>query len=251
MQTEVPYWLEEAYKIPGVHIDVGIASRTLRNWIGLALLFDDIGLDCSANVIDYGGAPGLLARLMRDYGYNMRAYDKYAPVTFTNYFITPQPYTEMPEIITAFEVFEHFANPMAELEQLVSAKPYMIIFSTGFWEEQGENWDYLVPSCGQHVFFYTERALFTFFAERQYELIKFPFFHAFLHRYAPPAFRRGAASACAKGWPPSGTPAARIIQSVIFGNEFIQADAAAALQKFEAYLHMDGNDLVRPMEGKV
>ena len=55
MQTEAPYWLDAAYDIPGVHIDVGIASRTLRNWIGLALLFDAIGLDRSANIVDYGG----------------------------------------------------------------------------------------------------------------------------------------------------------------------------------------------------
>ena len=178
---------------------------------------------------------------MRDYGYNMRAYDKYAPSTFVNYFSTMQPYASMPEIVTAFEVFEHFAEPKAELEQLVAAKPYMVIFSTGFWEEQAEDWDYFVPSCGQHIFFYSERALTTFFGERQYELIKFPFFQAFLHRYSPPAFRRGAAAICAQGWPPSGAQAASVLQSVMLGNDFIKADAAAALQQLSADLLLGEN----------
>jgi hypothetical protein len=33
IQTDGPFWLDEAYSIPGVHIDVGIASRTVRTWI--------------------------------------------------------------------------------------------------------------------------------------------------------------------------------------------------------------------------
>ena len=42
---------------------------------------------------------------------------------------------------------------------LLGRSPELFLFSTQLYECQGEDWDYLAAYCGQHIFFYTRRAL--------------------------------------------------------------------------------------------
>jgi Methyltransferase domain len=170
IQTERPYWLEEAYAIEGVHIDIGQAARVLQTWLRLCLLLDRICFDRSALCIDYGSSAGLLARLMRDVGYDYRVYDRYDVGKYANYFQIDALAGLQPGLISAFEVFEHFPEPRESLGEILSLKPALVAFSTVFYEGQGRDWGYLVPCCGQHVFFYTQRAIERFADDYGYEL---------------------------------------------------------------------------------
>lgn len=182
VQTEPPYWLDEAYAIPGVHIDVGIATRTLQCWVSLVSFLDHVGFSRDLPALDFGSATGLLPRLMRDIGFNFHASDKYATPQFVNYFIDDDLQQFKPKLITAFEVLEHFPEPAASLDELFAADADMLILSTWLVDGNGDEWRYFVPECGQHVFFYSEKGLRDFAAERDYDLLLMPHFHLLAKR---------------------------------------------------------------------
>jgi len=169
-QTEAPHWLAEAYAIPGVHVDVGQAARVVATWLRLNSLFEQIGVDKDARCVDYGGSAGLLTRLMRDSGYNFYAYDKYDGSKYANYFKIDTFSECTPNIVTAFEVFEHFPEPRQSLLEILRTTTDLIIFSAVFYERQGPEWPYLIPFCGQHVFFYSQHGLATFADQQGFDL---------------------------------------------------------------------------------
>jgi hypothetical protein len=182
VQTDPPYWLDEAYEIPGVHIDVGIASRTIQMWIVITALLERIGFAPEAPALDFGAASGLLCRLMRDSGYNFYAYDRYSRPFFVNYFTRDDISSLNPRLITAIEVFEHLPNPAEAISQLLRANADILLFSTWLADGQADDWSYFVPECGQHVFFYSERGLRAFADRLGYDLqIGWPL-HVFLRR---------------------------------------------------------------------
>ena len=177
LQTEIPDWLDEAYSIPGVHIDVGGASRTLKNWAALSTLLGRLSFSRDAVALDFGAASGLLGRLMRDVGYNFYSYDKYARPAFTSYYNVDEIEHIKPKLVTAFEVFEHFSEPNIELNRLLSLGAPLVVFTTWFCDNQDEDWVYFIPECGQHGFFYSERAMRDLAARYGYKLQSSAFFH--------------------------------------------------------------------------
>ncbi len=170
LQTEPPYWLREAYEIPGVHIDTGQAARVIQTWLRLSFLLSSIGFDRTADAVDYGGSAGLLTRLMRDQGYQYFDYDPYDGSKYANYFKIEALAEKAPKLITAFEVFEHLPDPKATLTELLTVGADLIVFSTQLYQGQGPDWEYLVPICGQHVFFYAPQALHQLGARHGYVL---------------------------------------------------------------------------------
>jgi hypothetical protein len=103
-----------------------------------------------------GGGHGLLCRLLRDLGYDAWIHDLHT----TNVYV-PGYQTESllgSSLITAFEVFEHLANPAAEAGQLLAAAPDFLIVGTDCYQRQGHDWQYLFPFHGQHVFFWSQKA---------------------------------------------------------------------------------------------
>jgi hypothetical protein len=155
--TEDPYWLEEAYSEALSSLDVGAVSRNLRavpvTGAVIRLFFDQNG-----RFIDYGAGAGLLVRLMRDAGFNFLWADKFARNTFARGFEAgPGSY----EMVTAFEVFEHLADPVCELEKMLSFSRN-ILFSTVLVPARAPDpgqWWYYGLDHGQHVSFYTPQAL--------------------------------------------------------------------------------------------
>ncbi len=182
LQTEPPHWLAEAYAIPGVHIDVGQAARVVQTWLRLCCLLRDIEFDTSLRCIDYGGSAGLLTRLMRDSGYEYYAFDLYDGSKYANYFRVDDISSVDAALISAFEVFEHFPNPRSSIEEILKSRADLIVFTTQFYEGQDQDWDYLVPFCGQHVFFYTERGLAQFAASHGYDLRRTDDFNLLIRR---------------------------------------------------------------------
>jgi hypothetical protein len=154
MQTEQPYWLEEAYSDSNLsNTDTGAVQRTLHN---LAACYGLVRLFKVQNVIDVGGSDGLLCRMLRDYDINCYVKDKYATPTYAQGFVEED--FKIPDLVISFEVLEHFSNPYEDLDALFSYNPKIILLSTVIYANQREDWGYLSPESGQHVFFYSQHA---------------------------------------------------------------------------------------------
>jgi len=166
LQTERPYWLGEAYAHNLSHLDTGAAQRNCRNFaacFGVARLF---GL---RNVLDVGGGDGLLCRLLRDYGINCFVKDKYAAPTYAQGFSEPD--FAKPDLVIASELLEHLADPGAELDEIFGQRPAVLLVTTAIYSGEGPEWWYLAPETGQHVFFYSRRALELIATRYGYELL--------------------------------------------------------------------------------
>jgi hypothetical protein len=236
IQTDPPYWLDEAYAIPGVHLDVGIANRTLQMWIAATSFLEEIGFPRTEQAVDYGAASGLFARLMRDAGFNFYAHDKYSDPFFVNYFTVDDMRAQHPRLITAFEVFEHLPDPGASIGALLDLGADAILFSTGFFSDQGQEWQYLVPECGQHVFFYTERGLGYFAGRFGYDLLGVGRFHVLLKRGVDSQMRKLAEDFPSKAEGLYEATGLRLLRTVDFYSVPIQADLAIADRRFRLEL---------------
>ncbi len=171
LQTEAPYWLDDAYTCESEKFDTGKATRTLLNFTVLPHLYSALGISKDVNFVDWGGGTGLFARLMRDIGFNYKSYDKYAKNEFTQgYEINKKE--AIVDAITLFEVVEHFPNPIKDWEEIFNSNASTIIFSTLAYDGNDSDWHYLSPENGQHVFFYSEKALSMLAEKNNYHAYK-------------------------------------------------------------------------------
>lgn len=175
LQTEPPYWLDEAYSAASdkearddrknlADLDTGAASRSIRN---LALVMVVCRLMGAKNVLDLGGGDGLLCRLLRDRSINAYVSDPFAEPTYAQGFT--EPHFDAPDLLTAFEVFEHLPNPADDLARILAKGAPVVLASTDLYNGQGPEWWYLTPQTGQHVFFYTYNALAEFAQKHDYD----------------------------------------------------------------------------------
>ena len=67
--------------------------------------------------LDFGGGHGVFVRMMRDRGFDFHWRDLYASNNYARGF-EYEP-TCRYDFLTAFEVLEHFVDPMSELEQIM------------------------------------------------------------------------------------------------------------------------------------
>lgn len=160
VQTEEPYWLEEAYSEAIASSDVGLVFRnnTLSKMCtNLLLEF----FDHNAKFLDYGGGYGLFVRIMRDSGFDFHWHDKFCKNIFAQGFEVSDHDNKYYEIVTAFEVFEHFINPIDEIKRILKFSKN-IIFSTELLPQNNpkpNEWWYYAPHEGQHISVYTTKAL--------------------------------------------------------------------------------------------
>lgn len=158
VQTEEPYWLEEAYSDAIAKSDIGILARNihLSNKISAIL---KICFKTKFKFLDYGAGYGIFVRLMRDRGFDFYWDDKYCKNLFSSNF-TAQNESQY-DVLTAFELFEHFDAPIPEIEHMFSIAPN-IIFSTNLLPDampKPNQWWYFSLSSGQHIAFYTKKSL--------------------------------------------------------------------------------------------
>jgi hypothetical protein len=156
MQSERPYWLQESYGKAEWNRDVGLVSRLLDTFHLTFALAWKLGISPHDTCVDFGGGTGLFARLCRDYGLNFYNYDPYAEDLFAYGFAIHRP--KPAKLVTAFEVAEHFTDPVNDFAQLFSFEPDMVFFSTRLYEGQGGTWWYFLEN-GQHVAVYTLQSL--------------------------------------------------------------------------------------------
>jgi len=158
IQTELPYWLEEAYLSPIASSDIGLIGRNMKLASFCSALIP-FSFDPTASFLDYGGGNGMFVRMMRDRGFKFYWHDKYASNQFAKGFEASQ---EMKfSLITAFEVFEHFQRPLEMIEDMFRYSD-TLIFSTRLlpsWNVTPDTWWYFSLDTGQHVSLYTKESL--------------------------------------------------------------------------------------------
>jgi hypothetical protein len=116
LQTEEPYWLDEAYGSGSLaDSDTGGFMRCINNLCVLHVTSWVLRLRPRAKVVDFGGGTGLLCRMLRDFGFDARVSDRYAPNEIARGF---DDQGDKPEIICSFEVAEHFANPQVGMAEI-------------------------------------------------------------------------------------------------------------------------------------
>ena len=154
LQTETPHWLTEAYSRNLSSLDTGAAQRNLRN---MAASYAVARVYAAHNLMDMGGGDGLLCRLLRDTGLNCHVRDRYAQPTYAQGFDCPD--FDVPDMVTAFEVFEHLPDPAVDLVEFFAGRPRVVLASTELYNGQGPDWWYISAESGQHIFFYSRQAL--------------------------------------------------------------------------------------------
>lgn len=150
LQTEAPYWLAESYASAEQSIDPGAARRVLDSYI----LVDAISrLFSCRKLLDFGGNTGFLCRLLRDQGYDAYTFDRHVAAVYAPHFVGRT--SDQHDLVSAFEVVEHFARPATELDEIFQPKPRIVLATTELYCGQSADWWYLAGREGQHVFFYS------------------------------------------------------------------------------------------------
>ena len=157
VQTEYPHWLDKAYSSAINNCDTGIMARNQSN-VGLVLATLSMLGKIDGTVVDCAGGYGILVRLLRDRGIEALWADPYCK----NLLAVGFEHTgERANLITAFEAFEHFVDPMAEAEKLFSIAPNLLI-STEVMATPApalDQWWYYGLDHGQHIGFYRLKTL--------------------------------------------------------------------------------------------
>lgn len=158
MQTEEPYWLEEAYGDSINISDTGYMARNLYlTKVITILLF--LFSDKKGSFLDYAGGYGVFVRMMRDVGFDFYWDDKYTQNLFARGFEYDDD--KKVEAVTTFESFEHFVDPVSEIGKIFTISKN-IIFTTEIFDgvpPKPNEWAYYGFKHGQHISFYQEKTL--------------------------------------------------------------------------------------------
>lgn len=158
LQTEEPYWLEEAYGESINVSDTGIMSRNLdltKHTTNIINIF----FNRNAKFLDFAGGYGIFTRLMRDIGFDFYWNDKFSQNLVAREFEFNSNHKY--ELLTSFESFEHFDNPLSEIENMLKISKN-ILFSTELFSAKpplATEWGYYGLNHGQHISFYSLKTL--------------------------------------------------------------------------------------------
>jgi len=183
LQTEEPYWLDEAYKDPITLADSGYLQRNIylsKVVTTLLILF----FDYKKKFLDYGGGYGVFVKLMRDAGFDFYWDDKYTQNLFARGFEYNDKIKDDIEAITCFECFEHFVNPIEEIEKMFSISKN-IIFTTQLLPNPiptPNQWWYYSLEYGQHISFYSSKTLHFIARKYNFRYISYRNLHIFTNK---------------------------------------------------------------------
>lgn len=157
VQTETPYWLDEAYSDAILDADIGLSSRNV--WLsGKVPVILSLCLPRCESFLDYGGGYGMFVRLMRDAGFPFEWFDKYCENLFAKGF---EKSKDSYDLVTAFELVEHLPNPLEEFREILSCGENFL-FMTELLPDpppKVSDWWYYGTYGGQHIAFYTPKSL--------------------------------------------------------------------------------------------
>jgi Methyltransferase domain len=166
LQTQWPFWLPEAYGRADLSIDPGSARRVLDSYVLVDIVARLLGC---RKLLDFGGNTAFLCRLLRDRGYDAYSFDRYIEPVYAPHFVGDP--SSLYDLVSAFEVIEHFTSPSNDLEQIFGKRPRVVLATTELFSGQSSDWWYLAPREGQHVFFYSEQAARLIASRYGYELV--------------------------------------------------------------------------------
>ncbi|TGK30898.1 class I SAM-dependent methyltransferase [Leptospira gomenensis] len=160
LQTEHPYWLEEAYGDAIIDADTGLIRRNLYFSEMLScILFKLFGAEGS--YADIAGGYGMMTRLMRDRGFDYYWSDPYCDNFLAKGFEAEFSEKRKYDAVSAFEVLEHTVDPIgfiADTFQKTNAD--LIVFSTELFKAPApKDWFYFAFEGGQHIVFFQKRTL--------------------------------------------------------------------------------------------
>jgi hypothetical protein len=158
IQTDEPFWLDEAYENAITSLDLGIIYRNSHLNIEIEKLINHCFKE-SKVFLDYAGGYGIFTRMMRDKGFNFYHHDIHCKNLFANHFELEDSGQAFFDLVTAFEVLEHFSNPLEEIEKIFKLGANFIFTTELVPENFTSEWMYIAPETGQHVSFYTEKSL--------------------------------------------------------------------------------------------
>jgi len=155
VQTEQPYWLPEAYASAINDSDTGLLKRNIENVSKVVATLAAIKPETSI-LVDYASGYGVLVRLLRDHGIDARWHDSYCENLFAKGFEFSASTQDKVDLVTAFEAFEHFVEPVVEAKKMREIGRN-ILFSTEIMREstpKHKEWWYYGREHGQHIGFY-------------------------------------------------------------------------------------------------
>jgi hypothetical protein len=186
LQTEEPYWLDEAYSEAISDADTGLVQRNIQISQELAcLLFFLFNRD--GKYIDLGGGYGMLTRLMRDIGFDFYWSDPNCKNILSKGF--EANHNESFFVATAFEVLEHIYSPLDFIRHALESSSALVISTELFSKKPPDlDWWYYAFNTGQHISFFQKRTL-----EYVAEILSFEFYsyrniHIFSKHKIPNAF---------------------------------------------------------------
>jgi Methyltransferase domain/Glycosyl transferases group 1 len=188
LQTSAPTWLDKAYSDNISIFDTGVMLRNLNNFVLSKNVANLLGHGEQLKVLEYGAGSGMLTRLLRDSGLDAYAYDVHNAPSLAGAFVPTglDDFTSKsqgsPTLMLAFEVFEHFSDPLGSTDALFATAPHAMLVTTDVYLGQDASWNYLTPFSGQHVFFYSCKALHQLADKHGYDLISEGNTHLFLSR---------------------------------------------------------------------
>jgi len=153
---EHPHWLEESYASAIANTDTGLVRRNISSALFVSILLKTIR-GKGWRGVDYGGGYGMFTRILREKGHNFFSYDRYCENLFSKQYVTSCPESGAFDILTAFEVFEHFVDPLNEIQGLLQLSE-TIVFSTQLRSQKIpllREWWYYGLDHGQHVTIYS------------------------------------------------------------------------------------------------
>lgn len=179
LQSESPYWLDEAYGEALAAADTGVMQRNLWLMKATAVLLRVLGMQ-GRRGLDYGGGHGVLTRLLRDHGFDFQCWDAHAKNLFARGF-DGDPGASY-DVVTAFEVIEHLAEPRAFFEgALGRMKPELLLVSSELLcEPVDPDWHYFYFATGQHIAFYQHKTLLHIARSHGYSCISCGSLHLFM-----------------------------------------------------------------------
>lgn len=169
LQTEKPYWLNEAYPDAVSSFDPDYLDRGLRVAELILAMCVILGLKSDAIVLDYGAGAGITTQRLRDFGLRSYAYDALTKNIFN-------PKLEWasqghPSVLVASELFEHFPEPKSDVDAIFNLKPDYLVVMTCLNRGEGGDWGYLGREHGQHVFFFSPAAMAMLAKKYDYRLM--------------------------------------------------------------------------------